>query len=372
MLIAGMVLLLVPLVLSLIGTALVRHYSPRLGLMDHPGERKVHSTVIPRSGGIAIFWSMALPLGVFVALAGLLEQPSLSHQLPQTLRVHVPGLLAHRPLALVLLLATLAIHLLGLRDDRKSLSASVKLFWQLLIAAILVVAGEIIQPGGFRILTILDHLFPGGVWVSGLLSVIWIVLLTNAFNFLDNMDGLSAGVAAICAVMFFIAALLSGQWFVCGLLLIYLGAVLGFLYHNFPPANIFMGDCGSMVLGFFLAALTIRTTYYSGSGRWYAVLMPLMVTVVPLYDMVVVCLVRIRRGRSPMKGDTNHFSHRLARHGFSRRGAVLVIYALTLSCGIAAPLLARADAVSAVLIAVQCLSTLTVIAILERVGEHTQ
>ncbi|HMD53925.1 MAG TPA: MraY family glycosyltransferase [Phycisphaerae bacterium] len=372
MLITGIFLLIISLVLSLIGTEMVGRYSARLGLMDHPGERKIHSAPIPRSGGVAIFWSMALPIGVMVALAGLLKNPSILSKLPPSIQVNVPGLLAHRPLAFVLLMATLAIHILGLRDDMKALSAPVKLFWQILIAAGLVIGGEIIEPGGFRILTMLDHLFPGGAWVSGLSSVTWIVLLTNAFNFMDNMDGLSAGVAAICATMFFIAALLNGQWFICGLLLIYLGAVLGFLWHNFPPAKIFMGDGGSMVLGFFLAALTIRTTYYSGEGRWYAVLMPLMVTAVPLYDLIVVCLVRLRKGRSPMVGDTNHFSHRLARQGFSKRGAVLVIYAVTLSCGLAAPLLARADAISAVLIAAQCLSTLTVVGILERVGEHTQ
>ncbi|HTV47992.1 MAG TPA: MraY family glycosyltransferase [Phycisphaerae bacterium] len=372
MFLTGTFLLLIPLILSLIGTELVRCYSDRLGLMDHPGERKIHSTAIPRSGGIAIFWSMALPLGGFALLAGMLQEPVLLHKLPASIQVYVPGLLAHRPLALILLVSTLAIHILGLCDDRKSLSAPVKLFWQILIAAGLVIGGEMIEPGGFRILTLLDHLFPGGIFVSGLISVVWLVLLTNAFNFMDNMDGLSAGVAAICATMFFIAALLNGQWFICGLLLIYLGATVGFLWHNFPPAKIFMGDGGSLVLGFFLAALTIRTTYYSAPARWYALLMPLIVTAVPLYDLIVVCVVRLRRGRSPMVGDTNHFSHRLARQGFSKRGAVLVIYAVTLSCGLAAPLLARADAVSAILISTQCLSTLTVIGILERVGEHTQ
>ncbi len=137
------------------------------------------------------------------------------------------------------------------------------------------------------------------------------------------------------------------------LLLVFMGSTLGFLCFNFPPASIFMGDGGSMVLGFFLSALTIRTTYYHQAGtaataglNWWALFMPVVVLAVPLYDLIIVSILRLARGRSPMTGDTNHFSHRLVRHGFSKRGAVLVIYALTFAVGISAPLLSRARAVS--------------------------
>ncbi len=372
MLFLGLALFLSALVLSLIGTHLARRWAGRMGMMDPPGARKVHAAPTPRNGGIAIFWSLALPLLVGLFAANWLTQGPLAAWLPAGTPAYVPGVIAHRPLALLLLICTLGIHLLGLRDDRRPLSAGGKLFGQLLMAVALVAGGEWIQPGGFRIMTFLDHLVPGGVWLSGAASVLWIVLLTNAFNFMDNMDGLSAGVAGICAAMFFLAALLTHQWFICGLLLLYLGAVGGFLAYNFPPASIFMGDGGSMVLGFFLAALTIRTTYYSGNGRWYDLFVPLVVTAVPIYDLLVVSWVRLRRGRSPMVGDTNHFSHRLVRHGFSPRGAVLVIYAITLACGLSAPLLARVGTLGALLIAVQVLSILTVVGILERVGEHTR
>ncbi len=372
MLLLGAALFLSSLVLSLVGTGLARRFAGKLGMIDQPGARKVHDVPKPRNGGMAIFWSIALPLLAGLAAAGFFVRPPWANYLPVSVRAYVPGLLAHRGLALLLIFCTLAIHLVGLWDDRHALSAPVKLFWQLAIAVALVAGGEWLQKGGFRSLTFLDHVVPGGIFISGALSVLWLVVLTNAFNFMDNMDGLSAGVAGICALMFFIAALHSGQWFICGLLLLYLGAVAGFLVYNFPPAGIFMGDGGSMVLGFFLAALTIRTTFYSGQGRWYSILMPLVVTAVPLYDLVVVSFVRWRRGRSPMVGDTNHFSHRLTRHGFSQRGAVLVIYAVTLACGLSAPLLARAGGVSAVLIAIQCLAILTIVGVLERVGEHTR
>ena len=360
------------LVLCALGTALVRRYSAHIGLIDQPGQRKVHQTPIARSGGIAIFWAIAIPLLIGIAAAGLFTRQPLEHLLPQSVRMYLPGLAAHRLLALWLLICTLGIHVVGLMDDRKAMAAMPKLVWQLLIAAALVGGGECIETGGFRVLTFLDHMFPGGALVSAAASVVWIVVLTNAFNFMDNMDGLSAGVAAICGALFFIAALQTHQWFICGLLLLYVGAATGFLFHNFPPAKIFMGDGGSMVLGFFLSALTIRTTFYAGHGRWYAVLMPLLVAAVPLYDFIVVCLLRLHRGRSPFLGDTNHFSHRLTRHGFSKRGAVLVIYAVTLASGLSAPLLAKANGFEAALIGAQCLSILTIVGILERLGDHVQ
>jgi UDP-GlcNAc:undecaprenyl-phosphate GlcNAc-1-phosphate transferase len=358
------------LLLCVAGTGIVRRYSQRIGLIDQPGLRKVHETPKARSGGIAIFWAMAIPLLIGIAVSGLITHEPLEQFVPPAARMYLPGLAAHRLLALWLVICTLGIHIVGLWDDRKAMAAFPKLVWQLLIAGALVGGGECIQTGGFRVLTFMDHLFPGGALASALLSVLWIVVLTNAFNFMDNMDGLSAGVAAICGALFFVAAVQTHQWFICGMLLLYVGSAMGFLWHNFPPAKIFMGDGGSMVLGFFLSALTIRTTFYAGHGRWYAVLMPIIVAAVPLYDFVVVCLLRLHRGRSPFLGDTNHFSHRLTRHGFSKRGAVLVIYAVTLASGLSAPLLARANGFEAALIGVQCLSILTIVGILERLGEH--
>jgi len=373
MLIPALILFLSSLAASLVFTWLARRAAARLGLMDQPGHRKVHTQVTPRNGGIGIFWGIALPLLAGLAVLFVFPADRLAAWLPVAARPHIAGLLAHRHLALLLLAATLGIHLLGLLDDRKALAAWPKLLAQLACAIALVGVGELLNRGAFRTLTFFDDLFPGGFWVSATLSVLWIVALTNAFNFLDNMDGLSAGVAFLCAGLFLIAAASGAepQWFICALLLLFMGSVLGFLCYNFPPASIFMGDGGSMVLGFFLSALTIRTTYYHPNQGWYAVLMPLVILAVPLYDLVVVSIIRILQGRSPFVGDTNHFSHRLTRHGFSKRGAVLVIYAVTLACGISAPLLAKADESQALLIGVQCASMLLVIGILERVGEHT-
>jgi UDP-GlcNAc:undecaprenyl-phosphate GlcNAc-1-phosphate transferase len=385
---------------SVAGTFLARRYARRLGLMDDPGHRKVHTVATPRNGGIGIFWGFAVPLLVAAAATPILLNnveiggtitisnfsgtpeefyqkfqesvplTAFGWQIPYPVFKHLPGARAHIPLLLTFLAATFLIHLLGLLDDRKAMAPWPKLLAQIAIAAALVIAGEFVdplRPGAFRVLTSL------GFVPSSILSILWIVALTNAFNFLDNMDGLSAGVAFLCALTFLIAAIFNGQLFVAAVLLVFMGAVLGFLCFNFPPASIFMGDGGSMVLGFILSVLTIRTTYYETGRPWYAVLMPLFVMAVPLYDLVIVSVLRIMKGRSPMTGDTNHFSHRLTRHGFSKRGAVLVIYAVTLATGITAPLLARLqDAPSALLLAAQLLAMLVVIGVLERVGEHTQ
>jgi UDP-GlcNAc:undecaprenyl-phosphate GlcNAc-1-phosphate transferase len=370
MIIGALSVFLIAFLVSLAGTAFAKRYALRLGLMDAPGHRKVHTVSTPRNGGIGIFWGFALPV-----IAGLIAIRLMVEERQELLGFKIPidphyisGLKEHSPLALIFLLGTFATHVLGLLDDRKAMNPWPKLLAQLAIAAGVVLGGEfLIAPGAFRIATFL------GFAPSVILSVLWIVALTNAFNFLDNMDGLSAGIAFICAAMFLIAAVFNGQWFICALLLLFMGSVLGFLCFNFPPASIFMGDGGSMVLGFILSVLTIRTTYYVPGRQWYAIFMPLFVMAVPLYDLSIVSVLRLMRGRSPMQGDTNHFSHRLTRHGFSKRGAVLMIYCVTLATGITSPLLARVDdGASAILLAVQLVGMLVVIALLERIGEHTQ
>ncbi len=373
MLLGGLILFIIAFIVSLIGTALAKRYALRLGLMDAPGHRKVHTVATPRNGGIGIFWGFALPLvAAILAVAFLIPTGDsnvvvMGYHVPESAAKHLPGMKHDIPLAVLFLVATFAMHLLGLMDDRKAMNPWPKLLAQLAIAAGLVLGGEFLaETGAFRVATFL------GFVPSTILSVLWIVALTNAFNFLDNMDGLSAGIAFICAAMFLIAAVFNGQWFISALLLLFMGSVLGFLFFNFPPASIFMGDGGSMVLGFILSVLTIRTTYYETGRQWYAIFMPLFVMAVPLYDLSIVSVLRLMRGRSPMQGDTNHFSHRLTRHGFSKRGAVLVIYGVTLATGITAPLLARVDDTSAILLAVQLLGMLVIIGLLERVGEHTQ
>jgi UDP-GlcNAc:undecaprenyl-phosphate/decaprenyl-phosphate GlcNAc-1-phosphate transferase len=353
----------VSFVLSLVGTFLVRRVAIRAGFVDKPGHRKIHSKPVALGGGVAIFLAFALPMAAAVVLANigfpLLGQAS-SPAVEELNAAKIGGIQMQTPLALSFLGACLALHLMGLWDDRKAMGPYSKLFVQLGVATALV----LLNPS-LRALTAL------GVVPSVVLTVLWITAVTNAFNFLDNMDGLSAGVACVCAVAFFVAAATIGQWFVAASLALLIGALLGFLCFNFPPASIFMGDSGSLVIGFILGVLTIRTTYLPagedfGAG-WYAVFVPVIVLAVPLYDLIVVSLIRISRGVSPFKGDTNHFSHRLVARGMSRRTAVLCLYLISAATAVGAIVLPHAQsAFVAVLVFVQTLLILGVVALLEQ------
>jgi UDP-GlcNAc:undecaprenyl-phosphate GlcNAc-1-phosphate transferase len=284
---------------------------------------------------------------------------------------HLDGLRRHSRLAVAVVVALAVLHAMGLIDDRIGLSAAWKLAVQVLVALVLTSLFEI------RIFRFLEIAGPWGFAASTVLSVLWIVVITNAMNMLDNMDGLAAGVGAIIAGFYLVATLIGGQWFVAALAALLLGALVGFLVFNFPPARIFMGDGGSMVVGLVLAVISVRTTYYescwpvagiglAANGAWHSVLMPLVILSVPLYDLASVCLIRLRAGRSLFVGDQNHLSHRLVRRGMSRRAAIGVIWLATVATGLGGLMFNMLDLWQAVLIAFQTLIILTVLAMLEK------
>jgi UDP-GlcNAc:undecaprenyl-phosphate GlcNAc-1-phosphate transferase len=333
-------------------TFCVRFLALRWDFVDKPGGRKVHATVTPLGGGIAIFWAIVLPLLAVVVLPWIMRPD-------HPLRDYIGGVAAQTGLLLKIVGALAAMHLLGLIDDKRALGPYSKLLGQLTIAGLLVGLTDL------RILTTL------GPVPSAVLTVIWIVAITNAFNFLDNMDGLSAGIAAVASVAFLITTLMIGQYFVAATLALLLGACLGFLCFNFAPASIFMGDSGSLVLGFLLAVLTVRTTFLPPgddlTNTWYTVFTPVIVLAVPLYDLLVVSAIRLRQGRSPFKGDTNHFSHRLVRRGMTKPGAVLCIYLITGTTAAAAVVLPHVHSTfAACALFVQTVMILAVIYFLER------
>ena len=261
----------------------------------------------------------------------------------------------------IILLSILILFLLGLWDDRKHLGPFSKLAVQFAVAIIAAAFGDV------RV-----EFFIGNKIITSLLSAVWIVLIINAFNFLDNMDGLATGIAVIASCILFTAAAISGQVFVGGLAIIFVGTLLGFLVFNFPPAKIFMGDAGSLVVGFFVALLTLRTTYYheAQSGQWYPVFLPAIVMAVPLYDFISVTLLRITQGKSPFVGDTQHFSHRLKRHGLTNTQTVLTLYLATLCTGLGATFLYQVNLVGAILIFTQTFMILAIIAIFETTGRN--
>ncbi|MGA3065626.1 MAG: MraY family glycosyltransferase [Tepidisphaeraceae bacterium] len=359
------ILSLIPIsfAISWLLTRLMRILSIRIGFTDKPGHRKIHASPKPLGGGIAIYWGFTLPVLIGLFYVNHFDPPGFLHA-SDRLAAYWSGARQQTPLALLMIFAALLIHLLGLWDDRKSLGPYFKLIVQLTVVTILVAAADL------RALTFLDHALPFGRWSSIAATVLWIVAVTNAFNFLDNMDGLSAGVASVCATAFLFTTLSIGQWFVAAALALLLGSLLGFLWHNFPPAKIFMGDAGSLVTGLLLGILTVRTTYLPPgavwANRWYAVFAPVIVLALPLYDLIVVSFLRMLHGKSPFVGDANHFSHRLVARGMSRRTAVLCLYLVSAATSIAAILLPRITGDFALLIFLQTLLILAMVALLEQ------
>jgi UDP-GlcNAc:undecaprenyl-phosphate GlcNAc-1-phosphate transferase len=361
---------LLGLLIALPATALLIRLGHRLSALDSVGAAG-HAKVlraVPNIGGVAIALAVAGPLLAFAAGWQLLGPAQMSGLVP-SLEPFAGRLSESVPAALALVACLLALHITGVVDDRRALGWRSKLLVQLLCASLLAAFFDV------RLLTVLDHRLPLGPLPSMVLAVLWIVVVCNAINFMDNMDGLAGGVAAISSSLFMIAAILNEQWFIASALGLLAGGLAGFLVFNFPPARIFMGDGGSLLVGFLLGVLTARTTFFDPehperalSGGWYAVFMPLIVLAVPLYDFASVTMLRLRQGRSPFVGDQQHFSHRLVQRGLSRRGAVLFIWSVTLVSGLGGIALGSLQPWQAVLVGVQTLLLLGMLAGLEYAG----
>lgn len=341
--------------LSVVLTVMARRISMRLGFVDRPGGHKAHAAPVALGGGVAIFLTPAILLLIGTAAARWLVDAEPPGWLPEVLVPHLSGIASKLPIVAAILGGAALLHVLGLIDDIRPLGALPKLVAQTAVSAILVIVFEI------RAVEAL------GSGASIVLTVFWLVLIINAFNFLDNMDGLSAGVAAIAAAVFATTAMIAGQLFVPVMAWVLVGTLLGFLAFNFPPASIFMGDAGSMVIGYFLGILTVMTTYYDPAQSLHpvGVLAPLVVLAVPLYDVASVCIIRRRAGQSLFRGDRRHFSHRLVAKGMSTRAAVATIYLATLATSLSAVALPRADRLTAGLIFLQCFCVVLIIALLE-------
>ncbi|MEW6249797.1 MAG: MraY family glycosyltransferase [Planctomycetota bacterium] len=336
-------------------TVVARRVALRVGFVDRPGGHKSHKAPTPYGGGCAIFVSAWGTLAVLLVLALLLPQEWVRATYGEEVRAYVGGMRERAGQLLAVLAGGLVLHVMGLIDDRRPLPALGKL---LVIVAVAVFVATV---GAVRIA---EFAGPG---VSIVLTTIWFIVIVNSLNFLDNMDGLSAGIASICLAGLAACGLMAGQVLVPALACVFCGAIAGFLIFNFPPAKIFMGDSGSLVVGYMLATVSTLTTYYrSGEGAPpYALATPLVVLAIPLYDFTSVVIIRLLEGRNPMKGDQRHFSHRLVERGLSRRFAVLTIYLATATTGVAATLLPGADLRRTVSVVVMTLMVLAIIAILE-------
>jgi UDP-GlcNAc:undecaprenyl-phosphate GlcNAc-1-phosphate transferase len=304
------------LALAWVLTPVMLRIATRKGIFDAPiDDRKAQKSAVPYLGGLAI----VLAFAATVLLAGLVTDPP-------------SGLGA---LAAVLGMGVV-LALMGLVDDLRGLSPYLRLVVE--IAAGVVV--YLTDPG---------ITFPGPQWLDLLVTVAWVVGVTNAFNLLDNMDGLSAGVATVAGLSFCVIAAANGQFLVAALSAALAGCACGFLRHNFHPAKIYMGDAGSLFLGFLLAFLAVRLKL-ADAPQTVALFVPVLVLGVALLDTTLVTVNRLRHHRSPMQGGRDHVSHRLVWIGIPVPVSVGLIYGLAASLGFLGLLLSRLDTTSGLML----------------------
>lgn len=348
-------------VLSVALTYAIRRLAMRFGIYDAPGERKVHTEPIPLMGGVAIVISFYVVifgnLGILYQL-GRLDVSWLNEQVfrflgPEHMQ-KLGGILAGGGI----------IFLVGLVDDVRALSPLLKFIGQIGAATVLALSGIVPE------LFVLEaHPFIGGA-----ITVVWVVGMMNALNFLDNMDGLCGGVSIIASVSYFLCLYPRGNvgdTFVCVLLMVFVGAVAGFLYHNLNPARIFMGDAGSMFCGYILATTAVLASFYTEqSGTRVAVATPLLALSVPIFDTVSVIYIRWRNGDPIIRGDKRHLSHRLVDLGMSPRQAVEFIFLLTAVTGLSAALLPNLGYAGTFMITGQVLGVFLLIVLLMNAGKR--
>jgi|GEM_PF-400511 len=303
------------LAISLILTPLIKNIALRFSLVDQPSKRKVHSQPIPRIGGVGIYLAFFLPfVSVLFYSTQVLELLN-----PDAQIIH-------------LIIGASVAFGLGLTDDLRSLGPKLKF-------AVQIVAALIAYKGGIRISVIYLPVLQD--WYLGMLSlpvtVLWFVLVINAINLTDGLDGLAAGVTLFASLVLLLLCVTSGKLLVAMGLAALAGATLGFLRYNFNPASIFMGDSGSYFLGYTLAALSIMGSIKSQAT--VAILIPVIALGVPLIDTVWATLRRFILGQRLFHPDKGHFHHRLLKHGFTHRKAVLCLYAVTVALGIVSLLL---------------------------------
>lgn len=291
----------------------------RLGQVDHQEADKPHSRAVPTTGGTAVLASVGLPIGLLSAPSGFV---------PEALLGHLPD----DPTLGAFLFGALFLHVVGIVDDRRALGPWSKLWLQTAAALPLIALPE---------MQLLPQWLPGPVGAA--LALTWIVAIVNAVNFLDGADGVAGVVGIAAGGLFLVPATLTDQAVVGLVLALLVGALAAFLFFNLPPASVFLGDAGSLVVGFALAWASIRLTYYPGGPHpdapWYALLTPVGILIVPLYDLATVTALRLLGGRSPFERDRRHLAHRLMARHFSPRQILVVVGSCTLAGGLGGALL---------------------------------
>lgn len=312
--------------LSYFFTPPVMKFAHKVGAIDVPkDERRMHTKPIPRLGGLAIFLSFLCSILVLGNFTGMLDKQMLC-----------------------VLLGAIVIVVLGVFDDICALNAKLKFVVQILAAMLPVCVG------GIRI-ELLTNINPFsdapylhlGIWAIPI-TVLWIVGITNAVNLIDGLDGLAAGVSSIAAITVLAVALLTGNLEIAIAMGALAGACIGFLPFNFNPAKIFMGDTGSMFLGYMLSSLSIM-----GLFKFYTVIsfaVPFLILGLPIFDTANAIVRRIASGKSPMSPDRGHVHHKLIDMGFNQKQAVAILYAISGTLGLTAVVLTSSGEIKAMVL----------------------
>src|SRR5918998_560223 len=286
------------LALALPLTPLVRAAARARGFVAKPRPDRWHRKPTAMMGGAAIFASVALAYLLFA------------------------GRMPHRPYGWVVMGASAFLFLVGLVDDLLHIKPYQKLIGQLMGAAVVVYYGLALP-------------WTSSALVNMAVTVVWLVGITNAVNLLDNMDGLAAGIAAVAAAFMGASFLVNGQPAEAALMGVFAAALVGFLVYNSTPASIFMGDCGSMFIGFFLSSTALLSASGGRSRSFLPVLaVPVLILLIPIFDTTLVTVLRQLAGRSPAQGGRDHTSHRLVALGMSERRAVIMLYAFAALSGL--------------------------------------
>lgn len=280
------------------------------GIMDIPNERKVHKKPIPRIGGLAI------ALGTFLGLAYI--RPNHDYFFEYVL-------------------GSIIIILTGFLDDKFTLRPTVKLSGQFIATLILLVSGLLIEKITLPFVGVVELSPPFSI----VLTLIWVIGITNAINLIDGLDGLASGVSTIALISIFIMALMDMRLFVAYLCIALIGSNIGFLFHNFYPAKIYMGDTGSLFLGFSISVLSILGLFKKIT--LFSFIIPIIVLAVPIFDTLFAIIRRVLNGEKIMKPDKKHFHHQLLVAGFSHRATVLIIYGISVVFGLLAIIFSNAS-----------------------------
>jgi UDP-GlcNAc:undecaprenyl-phosphate GlcNAc-1-phosphate transferase len=351
-------LFLTSLLIVSLATPAAMSLARRWGVLDNPGPRKIHKDPIPLAGGWGIFLGLTFVVWGHLLGALTIRGTRFEQFLGEPLDYYVtltPKLIVK---VAPVYAGAVVMFFVGIVDDIKGISVRSRLVVQALVGIVLAACGY--HPN----LGFLPSI------VASAVGVLWIVAITNSFNFLDGLDGLSAGIAMVGTLGLLTVMGISIQPDVVFFLSTLAGTLMGFLRYNYHPARVFLGSSGSLLIGYLMAMGTMQVTYMKGSpDNWLLPLLtPIFILAIPLYDTCSVILIRVLQGRPISTGDQSHFHHRLMKIGFSHRQTVAFMILLSFSISLSAVRLVDADLIRSLLILIQIMSMLSLIILAERVA----